>query len=207
MLIIFLIQLQSFVWAQNIRCPIDGIGSQKGDQPSLLSKMKNGHLMICGFKEEQDNKTVYSEFDVYAEVNGKYSKSLFRANALDNYYIETREGGLNLIELVFIKGALKPIAMKTMSCLKGGNCTLTKASCIPLKKDIKSDILKKIKPYFSNKKFVPDVMIGELGDLALMGDSEARKIFENNPGMKLDGASAEEYNQIKNLIKTHPCFK
>jgi len=127
--------------SKKITCPEDGIGAKKGDAPLLSSKTPKGSLVVCGYHEEG----FYSEFDIYSEANGKYSKSLYRAHALQNFKIEPFEGGVNLTEFIYFRDKQVPFQKLAMNCNIGDTCSISRATCekegfVPFK----TDILKRI---------------------------------------------------------------
>lgn len=193
--------------APNIKCPVDGIGSSKGDIPVVLVKTPKGHLLVCGYHEKNGKEDLYSEFDIYSQNKGKYSASLYRVGALANYKIEPFVGGVNLIELISFRGNQVPFQTLAMNCNLGDECSISKASCETQSfKPFKTDILERIKPFYKNGKNPSESMISELSDLALTGNVEAIRIFEKNPGIALDGAIAEDFKKTQKLLQ-HPCFK
>jgi hypothetical protein len=190
-----------------IKCPQDGIGSTKGDAPAILIKTPKGHLLLCGFHEKIGTESHYSEFNIYSESKGKYSKSLYQVGALDTYKVEPFDGGLNLIELISFRGKQTPFQTLAMNCNLGDQCSISKATCetqslVPFK----TDILKRIKPFYKNGKNPSEDMMMELSDLAMTGNSNAIQIFQKNPGIKVDGAIAEIFKKTQSRLE-HPCLK
>lgn len=190
-----------------VQCPQDGIGSTKGDVPALSVKTPKGHLLVCGYHEKTDSETLYSEFDLYSESNGKYSESLFQVGALDTYKMEPFSGGINLIELISFRGKQVAFQKLAMNCNLGNKCAISKANCeTKAFEPFKTDILKRIKPFYKNGKNPSEEMITELSDLALVGDPDAIQVFQKNPGIKIDGATAEIFKKTQARLQ-HPCLK
>lgn len=186
-----------------ILCPQDGIGSARGDKPAVLVKTRQGHLLVCGFQEG----TLYSEFDIYSESKGKFSKSLFQVGALATYNIEPFEGGVHLIELIAFRGKQVPFQKLAMNCNLGDTCSISRATCETQDlSPFKTDILKRITPFYINGKNPSEEMISELSDLAMTGNPDAIQIFQKNPGIKIDGAAAEVFKKTKERLQ-HPCFQ
>ncbi|WP_420572961.1 hypothetical protein [Kordia sp.] len=198
--------------SSNCKC-FNGIGSTKGDKPSLIFKFLNGSSVnVCGYydKEIQEDKNlIMSEFNIFDCLTGK---SYVEYDATQTCRIKETENSLIIEELRYLPSGenwsweLIQIAEQKVS----SNTTeiivseiTPKIKTIRIDPKTQADFLNSIK----KGQGISDeweLEIGKLVVVALSGNESAWNIlkdYENYTGETTDGAVAETWKEAVSLVK------
>jgi hypothetical protein len=208
-ILLFLTGFTPALAADPLVCP-GGIGSTKGEAPAIVVEAPSDWKVgVCGKMKNSFGVDVYSEFDIYATDDDEFEeKPMMTIPAANNYSLKKGKGRLLLSELALIDNEWLPLFNREIRCSAKG-CFATRARCANQKLRHKPRPAKSVLDFYkkdakrnsSTGSATDESEIALVFAAALAGDKDAVAAFEKNPGFRLDGASAAEYEYSQRTLK------